>query len=228
MSVIFPAGERFFIDAVKNYRDTITDPQLLAEVNEFIKQEVWHGHAHQKYNDWLEQQGLPVEQAAQANFDRLQKVKNKYGPKIQLAVTVGIEHITAITSSTSLRNRTFYRNMHPHFEQVWRWHAIEEIEHKAVTMDVWNTINGKEKTLHRALITATMLYWYTVLSTTVRFLHADKQLWKWRNVRDAWDILFDKGAGMISAGYPLWKDFFKPKFHPNDHDDTLLLKYRKG
>jgi len=228
MSAVFPNGERFFIDAVKNYKDTITDLKLLAEVNEFVKQEVWHGHAHQKYNDWLAQQGLPVAQAAQANFDRLEKVKNKYGPKGQLAVTVGLEHITAITSSVSLRNRTFYRSMHPHFEQIWFWHAVEEVEHKAVTMDVWCSINGKEKSLHRALFVATILYWYTILSTTVKFLHADKQLWRWRNIKDAWEILFAKNTGMIRAGYNLWKDFFKQGFHPTDHDDTVLLKYRKG
>jgi len=118
--------------------------------------------------------------------------------------------------------------MHPHFEQIWFWHSIEEVEHKAVTMDVWRSLKGKEKSLHRALFIATIVYWYTLLSTTVKFLHADKQLWKWRNVKDAWEILFAKRTGMISAGYGLWKDFFKQGFHPNDHDDTVLLKYRKG
>ena len=222
MSVIFPDGEQFFIDSVKAHRGSVTDPNLLEEVNEFIKQEVWHGYAHKQYNTWLEEQGYPVKQCQQANINRLNKIKNK------LATTVGFEHITAVTSSVSLRNRTFYRSMHKQFEQIWMWHAIEEIEHKAVAMDTWLTTNGKPSTLHRTMFTATILYWYGILSTTVKFLHKDKQLWKWQTVKDAWQIMFAKDTGMISGGFSLWKSYFKEGFHPNNHDDTLLLKYRKG
>jgi predicted metal-dependent hydrolase len=117
--------------------------------------------------------------------------------------------------------------MHPHFEEIWRWHNVEEVEHKAVTMDVWNSINGKPKTLHLVMIFATIIFWYTTIKYTVILLHADKQLWKWRNLLDAWDILFSKN-GMIRSGFKDWLDFFKKDYHPNDHDDTKLLRnYRK-
>jgi predicted metal-dependent hydrolase len=67
MAVTFPTGEKFFIDAVKLYKDRITDTQLLDEVKEFTKQEVWHSYAHQQYNDWMQAQNLPVERIIKDN-----------------------------------------------------------------------------------------------------------------------------------------------------------------
>lgn len=227
MGATFPTGEKFFIDSVKPYKDRITDTVLLEEIKEFTKQEIWHSYAHQQYNDWMKAQGLPVDKIVNDNNQWIDWAKKKHSTRVQLAITVCLEHITAIMAANGLRNRSFYRLMHPHFEEIWRWHNVEEVEHKAVTMDVWNSINGKPKTLHLVMIFATIIFWYTTIKYTVILLHADKQLWKWRNLLDAWDILFSKN-GMIRSGFKDWLDFFKKDYHPNDHDDTKLLRnYRK-
>src|SRR3546814_19688484 len=39
MSLLFPEGEKFFIACVRDYRDDITDPQLRAQVKDFMYQE---------------------------------------------------------------------------------------------------------------------------------------------------------------------------------------------
>src|SRR3546814_4037003 len=36
MSLLFPEGEKFFIACVRDYRDDITDPQLRAQVKDFM------------------------------------------------------------------------------------------------------------------------------------------------------------------------------------------------
>lgn len=227
MGITFPTGEQFFIDSIKPYKRSITDPVLLDEVKEFTKQEVWHSYAHQQYNDWLASQGYPIDRITADNDKVFNWVEQNCSANTQLAITVCLEHMTAIMAANGLRNRSFYKQMHPHFEEIWRWHNVEEVEHKSVSIDVWNTLNGKPSTLRWLMICATINFWYRTFKYTVILLHSDKQLWRWRNIHDAWDILFSKN-GMIKAGFREWLDFFKKGYHPNDHDDTKLLRnYRK-
>ena len=42
LSMTFPAGEGFFIESVKLFRDEITDPKLKQEISDFIGQEGIH------------------------------------------------------------------------------------------------------------------------------------------------------------------------------------------
>ena len=60
LSLLFPAGERFFMDSVRNYRDRIHDPVLRKQVLGFIGQEAMHTREHVDYNDLLQTAGLPA------------------------------------------------------------------------------------------------------------------------------------------------------------------------
>lgn len=226
MSATFPNGEQFFIDAIKQYKDKITDPQLLAEVNEFIKQEVWHSYAHKQYNIWLEKQGLPADHVTRVNGALLRWVKRTFSSRACLAITVGLEHITALTGAHSLRYRSFLKSMHPHFEQIWRWHSVEEIEHKSVSIDVWNAVEGNQTTRRVTMLFATIVFAWSIMYGTIAMLYTDKQLWKWRNIKDAWFMLFAP-QGIIRETFIPWLHFMRRDFHPTDHDNTILLKFSK-
>ena len=54
LSLLFPAGERMFMDAVRAYRDDITDPELKKAVVAFIGQEAMHSREHVEYNEMLD------------------------------------------------------------------------------------------------------------------------------------------------------------------------------
>src|SRR5690606_30799034 len=56
LSTIFPEGERFFIECVRDYRHMATDPQLQQEIKDFIRQEGQHGIVHNQYNQRLKAQ----------------------------------------------------------------------------------------------------------------------------------------------------------------------------
>ena len=70
LSLTFPDGERYFIQSVRLFRDQIQDPDLKQRVADFIRQEAQHGIAHDKMNQVMKDQGMPVDQFIQ----RLNKV----------------------------------------------------------------------------------------------------------------------------------------------------------
>ncbi len=73
----------------------------------------------------------------------LMKWMGKLLPRCALAVTMVIEHITALAAVTLLKNEAKYLDpMHEDFRLMWHWHAFEEIEHKAITYDVFEAAVG--------------------------------------------------------------------------------------
>ena len=62
LSLTFPDGERYFIECVRLFRDQIADPALQQRVADFIRQEAQHGMAHDKMNQVMKAQGMPVDQ----------------------------------------------------------------------------------------------------------------------------------------------------------------------
>jgi predicted metal-dependent hydrolase len=140
LSLTFPEGERFFIDSVRRYADRIVDPDLQQRVQGFTAQEAIHSREHLGYNRLLTRHGLNVER-----FERLMRrailLSQRWIPgKWQLAVTCAYEHYTALFAETILGDPRVMAGAHPLYRDLWRWHAMEEEEHKAVAFDVYRTV----------------------------------------------------------------------------------------
>src|SRR5215468_11230379 len=58
LSLLFPEGERFFVESVKRYKPEIDDPDLLERVAAFCGQEAMHGTQHRAFNEMLKAQGF--------------------------------------------------------------------------------------------------------------------------------------------------------------------------
>ena len=226
LSITFPHGERFFIDSVKNYQDRITDAEQQQAISTFVKQENWHRYAHQQYNLWLTMQGLPAEYLEELALKKIEYIKTKISRRGQLASTVSLEHITAIFAEHLLTHPELLDSMHPHFRQLWTWHAIEEIEHKNVAMDTINAVGGSK--LRLSMILTTINFAWDITRNTIVLLQADNQLWKWRTAKDAVGLLFNSKNGFVTKLFSPWLGFMRKNFHPSQHDNTaLLLQYSK-
>ena len=228
LSVTFPYGERFFIDSVKNYQDKVVDLEHREAITVFIKQENWHRYAHQQYNKWLETIGLPADRLESLANTKLEYCKGKFGPLGQIIVTVCMEHITAIFAEWTLNNPEILKSMHPHFQDLWRWHAIEELEHKCVAMDTFNAIGGYAKITgyHRQrtiMVIVTLYFIFNISRSTIILFKTDKQLWRWRTFKDAANLLFNKQNGLIRFLAKHWFDFMRKNFNPNQHATDKLI-----
>lgn len=227
LSITLPDCEKFFIETVKPHIKKIDDPVLLLNTKEFVKQESHHRLAHKLYNDWLIEQGLPVNQLQNSTNKMWNFVRKHLNNNAQLALTICVEHITVVYASVFLSCHSILENMHPQFRQIWQWHAVEEIEHKAVTMDIWNTTSGSLFLRRLAMLLVLPTYMWYVGKNTIVFLHADNQLWKWKTLKDMISFLFNSEYGVVRRSFVPWLDFMGKKFHPNQHDHRALLEYTK-
>lgn len=221
LSITFPHGERFFIDSVKNYQDRISDPEQKEAILTFVKQENWHRYAHQQYNLWLTNQGLPAEYLEEVTLKKIDYIKTKISRRGQLASTVGLEHITAIFAEHLLTHPELLNSMHPHFRQLWTWHAIEEIEHKNVAIDTINAVGGGK--LKFSMMLTTLNFIWDISRNVVVLLQADKQLWKLQTLKDAGSLLFNTKNGFVNHLFKPWLSFMRKDFHPSQHDNRNLL-----
>ena len=62
--------------------------------------------------------------------------------KVKLAMTVGVEHFTATFGENVLEGRLL-RGVDGAIGDLWRWHCMEELEHKSVAFDVFEAVDGR-------------------------------------------------------------------------------------
>jgi uncharacterized protein len=220
LSIMFPYGERFFMDSVRNYATELTDPALKADVKGFLTQEAIHSREHVDYNARLERLGYPAQKLEAALKSRLDFVKRHFGHKRQLAVTCALEHFTAILAYEMLSNPAHLEGADAPFKHMWQWHALEEAEHRSVAFNVYRQIAGHG-------LGAWFMRVRVMLIVTVMF-----NLFIWGHVRammKADGLLFSPVAWGRLANYLLgkpgmlrriilpWAAYFKPRFHPQSH-----------
>ncbi len=144
LSSTFPVGEQFFVHSVRNVRDRIEDPHLQAQIAAFIGQEAMHSKAHTEFNDAWRKDDYNLDRFQAWLMRKDRHVRNLH-PKVQLAITCAFEHFTALLGGYILRHPEVLSTLDEDAMKLWVWHAIEEIEHRAVAFDVYQEIYGDHK-----------------------------------------------------------------------------------
>jgi hypothetical protein len=223
LSLLFPEGERFFVESVRRFRDRIEDPAERAAIDGFIGQEAMHGRAHRLFNDMLRQRDLAVSADAEAQLRRLLGfARRTLSPKGRLAVTCALEHFTAILAEQLLRQDAHRDSGHPSVQPLWTWHALEESEHKAVAFDVYQAVGGTYAMRVGLMLVTSAFFFAETAVLHVRFLRAGGELWNLRGWLRAVDYLWLR-PGLFRSLLPAYLDYFRPGFHPNDRDTATLL-----
>ncbi len=222
LSIFFPAGERFFIDAVKAHRHHVHDDRLLKDVAIFCAQEGIHSREHVRYNEMLEEQGYPAVEL-DAKVETILRFFRKVLPKRErLAVTCALEHFTAIMAHHVLGDPRILDGAHPVMRSLWRWHAAEEAEHRAVAFDVFVAAGGTYVERATMMLGTTAIFWALVLQHQRRMMKVDGTAWSPSEWGALYHYLFVDPGGMPDL-WRRWLDYFRPGFHPWDHDNRDLL-----
>lgn len=229
LSLFFPVGERFFIDSVRAYRDQVQDPELQEAVKAFIGQEAMHGREHEEYNEAIAGQGVPIE--AQEKFvDDLLKFLQKTTPAaFQLSATIALEHLTAILADGLLNLPEIMDGADEDYKALWNWHALEETEHKAVAFDVYRTVMGDDSNIGSyalrsgALVLATGIFFAIFIPYYLHNVRIKGGLFSRQGWRSVWRHTWGP-KGIFRFMTPNWFDWFRPGFHPWDHDNQHFLE----
>lgn len=229
LSITFPLGERFFMDAVKTYRDR-TPAALQKQIGAFLKQEAMHSREHVFFNKQLTDHGYDIRPAEKRLEWRI-NLSRKTHPAMQLAATAALEHFTAIMAHEVLREPRHFQGCSEEASRMWRWHAMEEIEHKAVAFDTLVTaVRGGPvaRWLLRSsvMLLATLLFSYTITRNVADLFKQDgirnPRSW-WRMFRYLWI-----SPGLARRIMPAYFAYYRPGFHPWEVDDRELIAPIQG
>lgn len=221
LSLTFPDGERMFMDAVKAYRDRLTG-KLAEDARGFMVQEAIHSREHHQLNSLIDRERYPVAEIEATIRGRVKMARDR-GPMAMLISTIALEHFTAMMAEMHARHRDLFATTDPEIEKLWRWHAMEETEHKAVAYDVFLEVTKDWSSLKRymircrAMALVTLMFTRNITRYAARLLETDGyspeaalkavKRYVWRE------------PGIFSRGAKTYFAWYRPGFHPWDQDD---------
>ena len=231
MSFAFPVGEQYFIDSVRAGVAALPFSEQQAwqpTLRSFVGQEAVHRHVHGKFNSVLAGHGL----------------RNTWGPRVQhrahmrnqgagagagawparqhVAATAAYEHLTAVLAQNLLNNPHWLAGAPERLQAVWHWHAVEEVEHRAVAFDLMLALGVPWH--GRALAFVVSLWEFNADFAQQLFtnLRHSKALWRWRTWADAARLMLGKGGIARTSALPILA-YLLPGFHPAKHTPSVAV-----
>jgi uncharacterized protein len=225
LSATFPIGEAYFVESVRAFREG-APPKLTEEIKAFTTQEAIHSREHDAFNKRAEKSGYDLSKLEQRVAERLSITRGR-PPIVNVAATMALEHFTAILAHQLLANPRHLDGAEPEAADLWRWHAVEEIEHKGVAYDTWLFATRDWPRYKRWRVKAKVM-----LLVTRNFL-VDRTAGAIELMRQdgvtglkAWWLLMAYlwvRPGMFRKIGGAWLSYFLPGFHPWNVDDRHLL-----
>jgi len=226
LSSTFPIGEAYFVESVRAFREG-TPPKLAEEIKAFTTQEAIHSREHDAFNKRAELAGYDLSKLEERVRERLAITRDR-PPIVNVAATMALEHFTAILAHELLKDPRHLEGAEPEAANLWRWHSVEEIEHKGVAYDTWLYATRDWPRWKRWKVKAKVMLLVTrnfVVDRTAGSLELMRQD-SVTGLR-AWSLLLWYlwiRPGMFRKIGGAWLKFFLPGFHPWNEDDRYLLR----
>lgn len=237
LSMSFPVGEQFFIDAVKSglkqLPPTPDNEALRDGLKKFIGQEATHRQIHALYNAQLEKQGYRnvweprVLKRLHTERERMQRQGLAQPYLHELALTCAVEHLTAILGDVTLsrqgQTHDWFFNAQEPMATLWHWHAAEESEHKSMAFDLYVRLGGTH---------AVRMYWYRrflVMFALDLSLQILNNLWRdgsWKRLstwRSAASFVWGRD-GLVRSTWTQLRDYRRQDFHPQQQGHDPLAQ----
>lgn len=227
LSTLFPEGESYFVRSVRALRKKIPHQSKLdREISAFIGQEAMHSKEHHTFHLSAQQHGLNPESLEKITGFILKTLEKILSKKLNLLVTVGLEHYTAVLVVTMM-NTTHNLINDDTIRNLWLWHSIEETEHKAVAYDLYQNLYGEglDAYIPRVSIFTFSLILITAMTSMyhLMLMKRDKQLFNLKS----WYKFSQFAKTEYKIFLPKFLDYYRFSFHPNDTNELDLVQQTK-
>jgi predicted metal-dependent hydrolase len=233
LHIVFPTGERFFVNSVLKHKDKVKDEKLKKQVRNFCGQEGIHSAMHERFWNILYAKGYNIKGYEKHIDDVLHKVVAKLQipatevKDLDLIATTCLEHFTALFGHSLMKNVQVNKEEFPDdLLELFQWHAAEEIEHKHVAFDVLQIVDDKEypkRVVAMPVVTA-LLYFYLSVGMGVLLYQDRKSLEVKKLPKQFYEFAIGLFSELHAKAYKDYFNFYKKDFHPSDLDDYYLAE----
>lgn len=136
--------EPFIVKSFRRVIDRITDEGLREEVDRFCRQEAQHYQQHERFNAVVLAHGYPgLEERIEVLADDFRGFLEHRSDKFRVGFVEGFESYTTQGALEILKSRVCdHPRTDPRFADLFRWHMLEEIEHRNVAFDIYEHLYG--------------------------------------------------------------------------------------
>lgn len=221
-TLLIPDNESYYIRQLKRCLKEIEDPDLKTRLLSFFRQEGQHGIEHKAFWTNLEQQGVRYEGFTRAVNWFFYGILEPLLPRaVHLANIACIEHINAYLGHFYL-SRGQLQGADEHMRLLFEWHFAEEIEHKTVAFDVFQTVSGSYPVRLLSAVLVFPLFYLINTAGLIYLLGCDGKLLRGGTWRDFAQYLFADGA-LVHDLRNIGR-YLMPGFHPGQIRDYALAE----
>jgi len=224
-SLTMPYLEPYLIRTYRALVDDITDPDLAADVKNFIGQEAQHFQNHRRVNEMIKEQlGADVgsqlnaiEEELDADYRRFNDTKSR---RFNLVYAEGFEAMTCAMAVSGFEEAAAGKGSGRlgKWQELFAWHSAEEIEHRTVAFDVYEHFEGN--------------YAYRVAGSLRAQAHFHRYVDRFQRVllRSRGESTRPRRPAALGTPRPLYLRTFKPSYNPADIEvpalcDMVLANY---
>jgi hypothetical protein len=213
-----PYLEPYLIRTMKAGLKQVTDPQVKEDMIRFSAQEGKHYRQHRKLNEIIRTQRseyrklAAIEEAIESDYRRFSETKSL---RFNLAYAEGFEAATMNLARTLFDLDFFSRMEKGPIRDLFRWHLVEELEHRTVTFEAYDHIFGNYPYRLAVGLYAQRHFFGYVRRFAECLLAGDPEaLPRAQAQQEAWAEVGRTGKRMVRTLVPRLLSTYTPWYHP--------------
>jgi len=156
-----------------------------------------------------------MDETTQAFRDGLTRLRKRSSADAMLATVASLEHMTSVISAFLLRHGELNKDDDAYV--VIQWHCLEEIEHKSVCFDVYQTCVGDLGLRRRRMLGN--LFGFSMMIARALWIQLRSRRLPPRQLWDGTCFMVSLWSTILWSGL----QYMHADFHPNNTDDSHLI-----